>query len=166
MQGAVFLSQNPNLRHSPVSVLSTTGGTMRVISSFRDLLPFGVDALTGEADHLSFRILCDLTEQGKRIVERTLSCQITSDPWNRGDPPHVASVLLSQEMIVPIGILALLEHGCTEVWLNESRTLIGIEMDDSEDQIEGNKLMHKPVRVFRYGPTQDRNRHAMTGRIE
>ena len=58
---------------------------------------------------------------------------------------------------MPLGILALLESGCGEVWLNENRTLVGIEAGDSEHQVEACRLYHKPVRVFRYGVHQDRH---------
>jgi hypothetical protein len=41
---------------------------MIVVESLRDLEQFGIIALTGEADALNYRILCDLTEQGRSLV--------------------------------------------------------------------------------------------------
>jgi hypothetical protein len=38
-------------------------------------------------------------------------------------------------MLVPLGIFALLESGCSEVWRN-GQTLIGIEQGDPDNQVE------------------------------
>ena len=79
-----------------------------------------------------YRILCDLTQNGKRIVERCLSVQIQSENWNHGseDDPHVASIMLTHEMLVPLAVFALLESGCREVWVTD-RAAIGIEPSDT-----------------------------------
>ena len=90
---------------------------MKTISHWDGLREFGIDLLTGEACSLMYRLLCDLTQNGKRIVERCLSVQIQSENWNGGskDDPHVASIMLTQEMFVPLAVFALLESGCREV---------------------------------------------------
>ena len=41
---------------------------MKTISDLRDLRPFGIDILTGEADALSYRLLCDLNKRGVDII--------------------------------------------------------------------------------------------------
>jgi hypothetical protein len=46
---------------------------MKRIESIKDLEAFGIVPLTGESDAHMYRILCDLTEQGKRVIERTLN---------------------------------------------------------------------------------------------
>ena len=101
---------------------------MKTISPWDHLREFGIDLLTGEACSLMYRLLCDLTQSGKRIVERCLSVQIQSENWNGGsnDDPHVASIMLAQEMLVPLAVFALLESGCHEVWITD-RTAIGVE---------------------------------------
>lgn len=140
---------------------------MKTIGSFDALREYGIVALTGEACSLMYRILCDLTKQGKEIVERALSVEIASENWNSGskDDPHVASIMLTHEMIVPLGVFALLESGCMEVWATES-SAIGVGPGDSEEEVELMKQFHKPRRRFAYrGPYKDRNQHQMTGRI-
>jgi hypothetical protein len=140
---------------------------MKTISRWSDLEPFGFDPLTGEACALGYRILCDLTQKGKQIVERCLSVEIRSENWNCGskESPHVASVMLTEDMIVPLGVFALLEAGYPEVWVTD-HTVIGIEPDDSSEDVERMRRVHQPARRFVYrGPFQDRNQHQMSGRV-
>jgi len=139
---------------------------MKTIGSFDPLREYGIVALTGEACSLMYRILCDLTRQGKEIVERALSVEITSEPWNRGseEDPHVASIMLTNEMIVPLGVFALLESGCKEVWVTDS-CVIGVEPGDGDEEVELMRQFHKPRRRYAYkGPHKDRNLHQMSGR--
>jgi hypothetical protein len=146
----------------------TIGGiAVKTIAKWDQLSDFGIDPLTGEACSLGYRILCDLTEQGKRIVERCLSVEIQSENWNAGSEasPHVASILLTQEMIVPLGVFALLDTGCREVWVT-ARAAIGIEPTDTQSDVERMRQVWKPQRCFAYrGPFQDRNQHQMSGRV-
>jgi hypothetical protein len=140
---------------------------MKTIANWSALEPYGIVPLTGEACSLMYRILCDLTQSGKRTVERCLSVAIQSENWNSGsnDDPHVACIMLTQEMIVPLAVFALLESGCREVWVTD-QAAIGIEADDTDEQVELVKRHYKPRRCFRYqGPHQDRNQHQMSGRI-
>ena len=141
---------------------------MKTVSNWDALSDYGIIALTGEACSLLFRILCDLTENGKHIVERCLGVQIQSESWNHGTAadPHVASIMLTQEMIVPLAVFALLESGCREVWITD-RAAIGVEPGDTEEDAERMKRVCKPVRRFAYrGPFQDRNQHQMSGRVQ
>jgi len=115
-----------------------------------------------------YRLLCDLTQRGVRIVERCLSVRIQSENWNCGsdEDPHVASIMLTQEMIVPLAVFALLESGCREVWVTD-RAAIGVEPDDTDEEVEHMKWLYKPVRRFAFhGPFQDRNQHQMSGRVQ
>ena len=140
---------------------------MKTIAGWSALEGYGIVPLTGEACSLMYRILCDLTQSGKRTVERCLSVTIQSENWNTGskDDPHVASVMLTQEMIQPLAVFALLESGCREVWVTD-RAAIGIEPSDTDEQVELVKKVHKPHRCFRFhGPYQDRNQHQMSGRV-
>ena len=70
---------------------------MKTVSHWDGLREFGIDLLTGEACSLMYRLLCDLTQNGKRIVERCLSVQIQSENWNTGsrDDPNVASSVVA-----------------------------------------------------------------------
>jgi hypothetical protein len=140
---------------------------MKIVSSWAGLEEFGVILLTGEACSLMYRLLCDLTEEGKRVVEKCLSVEIRSEPWNSGsmERPHVASVMLTQDMIVPLAVFALLESGCREVWITQ-RIVIGVESEDTEQDVENMKRVYQPERRFAYqGPFQDRNQHQMSRRV-
>ncbi len=74
--------------------------------------------------------------------------------------------MLTHEMLVPLAVFALLESGCREVWVTD-RAAIGVDSDDSEDDVERMKHVYKLVRRFAYhGPFQDRNQHQMSGRVQ
>jgi len=140
---------------------------MKTISSMAGLSEYGIDPLTGEACSLMYRVLCDLTAAGKQIVERALGVEIKSENWNSGadNDPHLASVMVAPEMVMPLPVFALLESGCTEVWLGDS-SVLGVERDDNQAQVEFMKNHLKVRRRFAYaGPHQDRNQHQMSDRV-
>lgn len=140
---------------------------MKTVCRWSELEQFGIIVLTGEACSLMYRLLCDLTAQGKRIVERCLSVEIASENWNSGSAnhPHVASIMLTHEMLQPLAVFALLEAGCREVWVTESAA-IGVEDVDSDAEVDRMKHVSKPHRRFAYhGPHSDRNQHQMSGRV-
>ncbi len=140
---------------------------MKTIARWSDLEAYGVDPLTGEACSLGYRILCDLTQKGKAIVERCLSVEIRSENWNSGsrDDPHVACIMMTAEMLQPLAVFALLESGCREVWVTE-HAAFGVEPEDTEEQVDMMKRCHHPNRRFAYrGPFEDRNLHQMSGRV-
>ena len=59
----------------------------------------GIIPLTGESCGLGYRILFDVTEQGRAVIGRWLGIPDIklAESWNRGsdDDPHVGSILLS-----------------------------------------------------------------------
>ena len=145
---------------------------MKSIRCWDDLSKHGIIPLTGEACGLSYRILCDVTATGKKTLEKALSvAQLTlHENWNHGtaDDPHVGSVMLPPDLLSFIGVFALLEDGCREVWLTKGQTVIGMEVEDSPDQVEAFQRFHAKdlVRRFGYaGTAGDRNQHMMTGRV-
>jgi len=140
---------------------------MKTISGLAGLSEFGVVPLTGEACSLMYRTLCDLTAAGKATVERALGVAIQSENWNRGadSDPHIASLMVAPEMVLSLGIFALLEAGCTEVWLGDD-TVLGVEADDIEEHVAFMNEHLNARRRFAYsGPYKDRNQHQMSGRI-
>ena len=146
---------------------------MKTIASFNDLTAFGIEPLTGEACGLGYRILCDVTATGRRVLSKALGIPglTLPDSWNRGSAtdPHVGSVLLSPELLTPLAVFALLESGCTEAWLVRDGGVIGIEPDDTPEMIAANRRLigDRLVRSLAYrGTAGDRNVHVMSGRIE
>lgn len=145
---------------------------MKTINSWDDLSHYGILPLTGEACGLMYRILFDVTARGKKILEKAFDVSELGlrESWNHGtdDDPHVGSIMLSREVLPFIGVFALLEDGCPEVWLTKGGGLVGTERTDSADDVERFKQFHAAdlVRRFAYsGTAGDRNEHMMSGRV-
>jgi hypothetical protein len=146
---------------------------MKTVASWNDLESFGIIPLTGEACGLMWRILLDVTEKGRRVVGKCFGVPkiVLAEPWNRGtsDEPHVGSIMLTGEALVPLAVFALLENGCKEVWLVRDGGVIGIEPDDAPEIVEANRIMlgDRFRRSLGYrGTAGDRNVHVMSGRVE
>ena len=145
---------------------------MKTINCWDDLSKHGIVPLTGEACGLMYRILCDLTLRGKKTLEKALDVAELKlqESWNRGTDGnlHVGSIMLAREVLPFVAIFALLEDGCSEVWLTKGNGLIGIERTDPLDDVERFKRLHADdlVRRFAYsGTAADRNQHMMSIRV-
>lgn len=134
---------------------------MKTVTCWNDLAVLGIKPLTGEACGLTYRILFDVTEQGRTALEKTFDVKVElAEPWNRG---AIGSIMLAPEMLIPVGIFALLESGCSEVWRNGD-ALVGIESDDAEQ--ERKVVAARGGRRYAYqGTAGSRNRHEFTGRV-
>jgi hypothetical protein len=144
---------------------------MKTVAKWDDLTKFGIEPLTGESCGLGYRILCDLTDQGRLILEKCLGAAslVPHLQWNSGtkEAPHTGSILLAPEMFPAITVFALLESGCKEVWRTKEGTHLGIEADDPPEQLGMVQKTHGPMRRFAYrGTVGDRNVHVISGRIE
>lgn len=144
---------------------------MKTVNTWGDLEPYGIVLLTGEACGLSYRLLCDLTERGRKTVEKCLGLASlgSAEAWNRGstDDPHVGSIMLVREMLQPLAVFALLEGGCREVYL-VGESVVGMEAGDPPDAIEQVKRWAKvdyARRLAYAGTAGDRNVHVMSGRV-
>lgn len=141
---------------------------MKRIESMRHLEEYGIIPLTGESDAHMYRILCDVTQQGQAIIERTLGIQITpAENWNSGgtNDSHVGSFLLPHEFVSPLAVFCLLSSTMvTEVWLMKDGSAIGFGVEDvalkEQYQQSYRDRLHK---VF-YARPSDRNVHQMSGR--
>jgi hypothetical protein len=145
---------------------------MKSIHCWNDLTKYGIDALTGEACGLSYRLLCDVTAQGKRILEKAFGLPPLDlhENWNGGsaEEPHIGSLMLAPELLTVLGVFALLENGCHEVFLTKDNSVIGIESSDSPTEVGSFKTFYVKdlKRRFAYaGTAGDRNRHLMSGRV-
>jgi hypothetical protein len=145
---------------------------MKTIRCWDDLSRFGIVPLTGEACGLSYRMLCDVTAQGKKILEKALGLPELrlADNWNHGaaDDPHVGAIMLAPELLTFLGVFALLENGCREVLAINGCGLLGFEDDDSPERVAKFKTRQADGlgRRFAYaGTAGDRNRHVMSGRV-
>jgi hypothetical protein len=145
---------------------------MKSIRRWDDLSAYGIVPLTGEACGLSYRILCDVTARGKKTLEKALSIAHLGlqENWNHGSAvdPHVGSIMLAPDFLAFLGVFALLEAGCREVWLTKHHQVVGIEPDDPPDCVDDLKRYcgDEMLRRFAYaGTAGDRNQHMMTGRV-
>lgn len=143
---------------------------MKKISCWDDLAPFGIKILTAEACGLSYRYLCDVTEKGRKVLSVAFGIPNFSlaEAWNSGTDaePHVGSIMLTHCMLTPIGVFALLESGCKEVYLYQSGRLLGVEPSARPADIAG-FADDKFVRKYSYaGTAGSRNQHVMSGRTE
>lgn len=141
---------------------------MKRIETIKDLRPFGIDALTGESDAHMYRILCDVTDHGKRIIERTLATELKlSENWNSGskDDPHVGSLLLPLEFVPAIAVFCFLSDAeISEVWLMKSGTVSGCSVEDVELK-ERLRTFHEGEIGHIFSPRpNDRHVHQMSGR--
>lgn len=118
-------------------------------------------------------MLCDVTAKGKIILEKCLGIPDLKLPpnWNTGSEaePHVGSIMLAPELLVPIAVFALLENGCKEVWKVADQGVHGIQHSDPPDTAESLKkwLGTESLRRLAYrGTASDRNVHLMSGRVQ
>jgi hypothetical protein len=145
---------------------------MKNVNCWSDLRPYGIDLLTGEACGLSYRLLCDVTDKGRGLLQKAMGLPglVLAEPWNVGNAqePNVGSIMLPHCMLVPLGIFALLENDCREIWLCKNEFLIGVEFSDSPATVRAMEDFAERdiVRRLAYrGTAGDRNVHQMSGRI-
>lgn len=107
------------------------------IDCLRDLEPFGIIPLTGEADALSFRILCDLTVQGCGIVREAFGMESDAGFAENWNSSGVKSIMLSNDIVPTLAIIALYQRGLTVVVVSHERNdkyvgtgVIGLEKDE------------------------------------
>lgn len=143
------------------------------ISSLNDLRLFGINTLTGEADRLGMRILCDLSEAGIALVESYLGHTVKITHGSNmnsmvGDDASVASIMLSRDTLWDLAQYALFTVARVKaIVTSESGTLLGIDADSLAKYRQAGfrniriNLMH-PDSSAPYG---DRNVHAFTGRV-
>ncbi len=147
---------------------------MKHLRDWRDLRPFGIDALTGEACGLAMRILCDVTEKGAENIQRFLGGRITVEKggnWNGGskEEPHIGSVLLPYSILSDLSAFLLVVNLKGSVITLKSGEAIGAEDEEDEGYIRTYLAEESGIRVWRRSDapgTGDRNRHAMSGRTD
>ena len=95
---------------------------MKSCSEMRHLEQFGIKPLTGEADALGFRILCDLDEQGVRVFKECFGIPYSAtsreialsqwhglaENWNSGS---IASVMLTGHDVIPLAAIGFYLQG-------------------------------------------------------
>lgn len=119
------------------------------IQKLSDLKLVGIEYLTGEADALSYRVLCDLTDFGRQVFCKAHGIPLVTDnlsprqtrlaqPYNMGskDNPHVASVMIDPYQWRTLAIIGLLDLECSQVLIYENGSVWGTEPDGSERVVD------------------------------
>jgi hypothetical protein len=127
---------------------------VKTINCWAEMKPYGILPLTTEPDGLQHRIVCDVTAQGKQLIEKALGVveiQLATN-WDYGtnDEPHAGSLMLSPAMLSILGVYALLDDGCHEVWMTKSQGLVGIQQGDSQDVIANINLWYGDDLAYRF----------------
>jgi len=136
---------------------------MLTVKCLRDLDRYGVDLLTGEADALSYRVLCDLTKAGRDLVCEAYGIRPEglAENWNHGSDkdPHLASIMLAHDAWRQIGPVALVKC-CHTVFDTDSGTIFGLQDGEEFHQAEyegwggpGPLKMVTPPKITRDGRT-------------
>lgn len=91
-----------------------------VLRDWHDLEQFGIDLLTGEADGLSMRLLCDISPAAVEMLEAFWSIKFTDDnnSWNHQSAkyPGWKSVMLSHGIWADLARFALAyRRNCTHI---------------------------------------------------
>lgn len=130
---------------------------MKTIRSWDEMPRYGIVPLTIEADGLKHRIVCDVTAKGKELIEKTLGIVeiLFESNWDFGtnDEPHIGCIMLGPEILSMIGVYALFDDGCHEVWMTKNYGLVGIQQGDSQPIVEslqacyGDELVHRFIQL-------------------
>lgn len=155
---------------------------MKTLAGFKDLEPYGITYLTGEACAIGARALCDLTSAGEKLVKTTLGIPFNAklnEPANSGSlyGKSVASMLIPYDMSLVLCVFALFTHPETlHVIVDNSYRVHQItqaDMDDEDYKLVGGPVefinkyyggvlkSYRPLNVPRVGLS---NVHQMTGR--
>jgi hypothetical protein len=158
---------------------------MKQISNWEHLKEHGIICLTGEACVFGLRVLCDVTEQGKKLLETLFSAKLALNlEWNASSE-GAGSIMLPYDTFTSIATWALLrDPEVVEVWISEHSGCLGITEQDkkewdaqeagaaSEQVVEVyRKIYHvrrtvfKPKNLSAEEAREGRNIHQMTGRI-
>lgn len=148
---------------------------------WRDFRAAGIEVLTGEACGLNIRLLCDLTEPGRKLFCKVFGLDLATnklgEPWNRGSAasPHVASVMLARDQLPVLSVFAALEQpGVVECYTvynkrGEWQGTYGFNNADRLQLAEWLKVIEgfdQSARRYAYeGTAGDRNTHAFSGRV-
>lgn len=156
---------------------------MITINNLRSLSEFGITIVTGEADALGFRILCDFDDAGARVISEAYG--LREDSFQKGWSGGKYSIMLANDDWQTIGIVGLSMRATPIIFITECKIrkdlsyteIIGIRTQEEYDFClrkfeSGNWVKHKQWGDWKkwlqsptYSFTSTRNRHLMTGRI-
>ena len=149
------------------------------VYSWEDMKKFGIQILTGEACGIGMRILCDLNEDGKKVMEDFLGGRVAFDKdgsWNNtvNGKPAVASVMLTVDLLTELAAFCLLSNGFDVVAVHvvgcQQTTALGLQTEGKyglDDFMKALGLERgNGFRTYQaMGTRGTRNQHVMSGRV-
>ena len=136
----------------------------KTIVNYSDLKEYGINWLTGERDPYGFRILFDLTEQGKEIVCNFFGLPLSAEfdkNWNSG---AVASIMMSKQTLKDLIKFILFHIENMDIAVENCNGSFSGYQNAFLDKFEQDVLVEKHVY---YNMNQSRNNfnvHAFSGR--
>lgn len=139
------------------------------VSNWADMRQFGINALTGESCGYNLRLLCDLSEQGKELVQRYLGLPMETpmfSNWNQyvGEAGAVSCMMLNKDSLVGLAMFCMFVKGCVVVLRSDGGELIGLDSDDERYEAYMGLAEKLNWGVHPNYSRPERNQHAMTGR--
>ena len=134
------------------------------LCSTEDLAKYGIMWLTGEADPYSLRVLCDLNDQGQEIIKAFLglSDMTVFKNWNSRNNA-TGSFLMPRSMYMDL-IKFILFHvegcDCAYKTFNGFQGYMEHHVERASDEFKADLIWN-----YNRGKTNNRNVHAMSGRI-
>lgn len=151
---------------------ATQERTSIAIHSWKDLEVFGISALTGEACAYSQRLLCDVNEEGKALLEEFWGTPdlTLAKPWNSSvdGKPSVGSVMLARDGMLSIARFALFRDSALAYYEGADKaSIVGIYTQERLEQYAANNfpLVRNYALLSQQPHAGSRNVHAMTGRV-
>jgi len=91
---------------------------MKTIDNIRQLEPYGIDLLTGEACGIGMRLLCDVTPEGEKLLSSLLGgITLTTTAWNG----EHKSIMIPRSLFPDLCAYALLQDQDTFVVVTSPR---------------------------------------------
>jgi len=146
-----------------------------IISDWNDLKKYGIQYLTGEACTYGLRLLCDVNQKGRELLEGYFGVCGLNMPYRMN--PHVngedsvGCLTLPREIFVPLAKYCLFHvEGCYAVHISNNY-ITGLTEDQCRQYLEGYEQQSKNI-YFNFGYNPDpsiskngRNIHQFTGRV-
>lgn len=140
---------------------------------WNNLQEYGINALTGEADSYSLRLLCDLSQKGKDLMESFLGDTVSfkdGSNWNShvGEDQAVAAVMLPYSILGDLCRFILFHvEQKTYVYEFHSGQFSGTNEKFDDDLLQDTKNNYVNYGKLRNSQPNEggRNVHAFTGRV-
>lgn len=150
---------------------------MKPVHTWNDLEQFGINCLTGEACAYSQRLLCDVNDDGAKLMADYLGIDFRgfADNWNSqvNGKPAVGSVMLHRDSLQQVAVFAMFRAGALAVYTaggdltpicDSERMQQYVSYMNSASTIESVRLFRNPTTSSIAPREGSRNVHAATGR--